>query len=267
MASMYALTVEVLASDGQPLLQCDVTARGVTDTFRATYNALSGLHEFKSLPAGTYECTVTVPGYALWKKTIRMETGPVAERAILGKEGMDHYLKNNVRVPYKREDHLFGLVLRPGVANPEALLLQLEKEFGIRRLPSPPGYVRAQLFPYEYGAGMEEHAQQALRQKLQEKEGVILAAPFLERGEKSAQLLTSEVVVRFRQGTTLEQIEGLLRAHDFELLRTIPYIPNGYHLRYRGGNGYRLLDHCAQLQQTGRVEYAEPNVFTVAEQD
>jgi hypothetical protein len=161
MTGANAITLEVLAMDGQPLLQCEVEANGPTGTFKPGFNALKGLHEFKNLTPGMYEIIVSVPGYATWKKTLQYGSDSFFERAILGKKGMEYYHKSSVRVPYQRENQLLGVVLGPVVTNPDEFALQLEKEYGLRRLPSSPDYTKHQLFVFEYPPGIAEVDKQA----------------------------------------------------------------------------------------------------------
>ena len=85
--------------------------------------------------------------------------------------------------------------------------------------------------------------------------------------DETLSFLTNELIVKFKTDTKKEEISSVLNESGIEIVRRIPYADNAFVLRTRSLADYTILDTCEQIVQSGKVEYAEPNLFNTAVED
>jgi hypothetical protein len=67
------------------------------------------------------------------------------------------------------------------------------------------------------------------------------------------------VIARFEASVKDDEAAATAKRQGANLVRKIPYVPNGWLLETAASAGFGVLDLCDRLVRSGRVLYAEPN--------
>jgi subtilisin family serine protease len=118
----------------------------------------------------------------------------------------------------------------------------------------------ARVFRYHSRTSEKEKSQ--ILGRIQEHQAVQLAGPVITMTKDSLSILTNELVVKFKVDVTKEKAYAITKKLGVNILRSIPYSRNAYHMSLGKLASYSILDTCEKFVKTGLVEYAEPNLYT-----
>ena len=221
-------------------------------------------HDYRTdvLDPGDYKLEIEAPGFADQKRDIVLPVSGTREIFLLGAEHQPHYYKGRVQVPFEpRHDLIAASVSADLDPATDKELSAFAADEGLDTIPLDPILRKSavRLFQIAEGGSLER-----AQKRLERHPAVRQAGALLELGEKALTFLTRDLVVRFGRQVSREQVPVLAARRHLEVVRALPYIPNGFVLRREGPADYGVLDLCDELVSEGLAEYAEPNAVASA---
>ena len=212
-----------------------------------------------------YVVSVQVEGLEPDRRTVTVGEGVTRETFILGEKGMPFYYKQHVKVPFEPRNELLAVAVIPNLSEEqEKSLVALAGQLGLRpeQISEEIRANHVRVFRYLKETGNAER--HSVQERLEHHPHVRRAGPLTHLDGRGLSFLTNEFVVRFNRKLTREQALETAAGLKMEVLREIPYIPNGFLLRAAGPVNYDMLEVCSALIERGVVDYAEPNLFVTA---
>lgn len=266
-----SLSIDVRDIAGASIIQASVSAEKIGGAGRAKalrFEAATRLYVAKDLAPGRYLVEVRASGLESQSRVTIVQPAGTEEIFILGKKGLPSYYRAQVRVPFELDPALIAVTFRHGTKPDELkkLVAEMARKFQLRveETPELARRSRMQLFRMaKADEGLRRELLVALG-KLREIEhaGIVVA-----RGRDGFTQLTAEAVVKFESQVDLRQAHEIARQHAFEVVREIPYIGNGFHLRSSFVASVELLAALEKLAERGDVVWAEPNLAKSPEVD
>ncbi len=221
-------------------------------------------HAEKIIP-GEYVLLAEAYGLEPQQRQVVAPPSGLKETFILGKAGMPFYYKEHVKVPFEPLYDLLGVAVDPVQKR------GVEKEFNdaVGKLGLEPEKISEDLLSqhvrvFRYIKSANDEERKAVQEQIDRHPFVRRSGPMISIDTRGLSFLTNEFIVRFKDGVPRDQILAIVRDFKLEVIREIPYIPNGFHLRALGAPNYAMLDICAALLEKGLVVYAEPNLVVTA---
>ncbi|MEM8961876.1 MAG: S8 family serine peptidase, partial [Acidobacteriota bacterium] len=232
------------------------------------FDARSQEYGTREARPGAYRLEVRATGFENVEREVEVQPAGGKETVILGKKGMPSYQRGKVRVPFEPEPRLIACTLDSRVSDQD--LARLDELTGALTLepvdvPEAAWNEGVRLFTLPTSAGEDE--QETTLGRLLELSFVLHAGAVIQVGEHSVSYLTAELIVRFAAHVTRDDAEQILGRLDLDVLRTVPYSANTFHVRWSRPGTYRLLDRAAELTAQDDIEWAEPNLVSTAELD
>jgi len=262
------IRVKVFDYRNRVLDQAEVEIRSKKHRLDVHYHEREQAYVAHKFAPDTYTITVSAQGLVKQSRTLYIGQGGAEEMFILGKKGMSFFYRGNVIVPIELNHDEFGIAVKaPEKISLEKMFTAFAKKYKIKAVRTHENYQLNGIFIFTYPEGIREGEKIKLRQTIQKQPDIRLVAPILKRDEKNVTLLTDEIIARFKGNVSQAEIEAIARKMGLRTLRIIPYAGNAYHFKVTQGNDYFVLGICHALVQTGKVEYAEPNVLSTSEDD
>lgn len=234
------------------------------------FNKLTGVFTASGLSTGAYIIRAEAKGYELQERSVTLNSGEQEEAFILGKKGMPFYYRGKVKVPFTPLPRHLGIVLADDQKHDGRqveFVKAIAKRYKMREVESHDNYRKNGLYVFALNEKTTDEEQEAIQREIQANENIALCVPVLRLLDKNATLLTSNIIVRFRDNIKKEEINEIAKEFGIVVLRHIPYAGNAYQFALRGPASYRILDICERLVISGKVEYAEPDLWHTIEED
>jgi subtilisin family serine protease len=218
--------------------------------------------EFK---IGLYLLTVEAEGFEPQAREVQVGISGLKDIFILGKKGMPFYYKGQVMVPFEQKNDLLAVaVITTLSGEQEKELNKTASELGLRpeEISDEIRANHARIF--RFLKEPDVRTRQSVQDQLGKSPFIRLLGPITHLDTRGLSFLTNEIIVRFKNTITRDQMQEVVRSLNLEVIREIPHIPNGYLLRMPGKPTYDLLNICNELVKRGVVVYAEPNLFVTA---
>jgi len=214
---------------------------------------------------GSYLLQAKAKGFESDQREVQVDPADFKDIFILGNKGMPFYYRSKVKVPFEPPSDLLAISVKPDISDKEeeellayvrGIKLQPEevsqpiREDNVRVLRVPPR--------------ISEQEKQKIQQQLSEHQLVRLVGPVIRNDKESVSFLTNQLVVKFKAHVTKEEIPGIAKRYNLEIIRAVPYAGNAFLLHTPKEASYDLLTTCAELVKSGFVEYAEPNLVITA---
>lgn len=230
----------------------------VFDPAKAVYHAADVL-------PGEYTLNVESHGLEPQQRQVVVPPAGLKEIFILGKPGMSFYYKNHVKVPFEPLGDLLGVAVDPVQKDSH------EKDFDdlVGKLGLNPEKISEEIHAqhvrvFRYAKKVSDNDKKVAQDQIDHHPFVRYSGPLISLEQRGLTFLTNEFIVRFKDSVPRDQIQSIINDFNLEIVREIPYIPNGFQLRAPGVAHYGLLDICAALVEKGLVVYAEPNLVATA---
>lgn len=232
------------------------------------YDKQRQLYRAVAVPLGEYQLVVDAKAYKSDERIVTVNAGINRNEFILGKEGMKSYYRGKVKVPFKPEKDFIGISLMPKVTDDdEKNLTLLAKEFKLINVNVGEQIRNENARVFRYHRRTSEKEKSKILGRIQEHKAVQLAGPVIYLTKDSISFLTNELVVKFKVDVTEAKAYAITKKLDVNIIRTIPYSRNAYHMSHGKLASYSILETCEKFVKTGIVEYAEPNMVTTAVDD
>ncbi|HTE01612.1 MAG TPA: S8 family serine peptidase [Mucilaginibacter sp.] len=254
-------TVELVAVDDRP-------KKG--DPIKLVFDAYSGTYDAGKLQSGSYLVKVSLKDYESQERPVTLNSGEQEELFILGKEGMPFYYRGRVRVPFEPLPNYLGVVVHKTEESRWAgseFLKEIERKHSLKQVKTHSNYKKNELYIFEMPANIAFDTRGEIQKEILSNEHIFQCSPILQLLEKNATLLTDNLIVKFKPYITEQEIPLIAREYRLKLIRHIPYAGNAYQYATREMPSLRILEICDSLVKTGKVEYAEPDLWHTIEQD
>jgi subtilisin family serine protease len=278
---VHQLEVLVIDKDDQVVKNVVVTAEALDGgkLSLAEYDPAREVYFFNELRMGFYNLSARHDGFLHQEKRVQVHPKPTQELYMLIPAETAYTFSNGLRVAYVSHPELLGVVLsrRPGVELPDLeTLKKLLKDLELRspdldvldagdsnNLPVATEVPGVFVVHRHLESPFKETALKGLR----ETPFIEAAGPIFRRDEKSLTLFTNRLMVRFLPEVTRDEVKQLINTAELKLIEEMSFAPNLFLLEASASTGEEINDKAEQLITSGRIEYAEPAIFEIAEED
>ena len=236
------------------------------------FNDRTGFYEAKKITPGSYILKTSRKEYATESREMRINHGENEALFILGRKDMPFFYRGDVKVPFEPLPNYLGIVLKD-IDNVDNLqkykdrLNEIAKKHNLKPVKTGENIQKNGLFVYEFKSDVSEKGRQEIQESIKRNEFVFLCSPILKLFEQNATLLTDSIIVRFKGHVSKDEVSVIAKKYSLSPLRNIPYVGNAYQFVVKGPISYGILDICESLVRTGKVEYAEPDLWHTTEDD
>lgn len=214
---------------------------------------------------GHYLLRAEAEGFESDQRDVQVDPSGLKDTFILGKEGMPFYYRGKVKVPFEPPKNLLAVSVKPDLSGKqEEELLAYASELGLQPEEVGKPIREENVRVFRFPPRTSQKNRREIQQCLSEHPRVRLVGPVVRIDEESVSFLTNELVVKFKPHITKDEIPAIAKRHKLDVSRTIPYAGNAFLLRAHTEASYDLLKTCAEIVETGMVEYAEPNLVITA---
>ena len=153
------------------------------------------------------------------------------------------------------------------ISNEIAVRFETGKERQLRSILSAFGqlesYAQQRMAVLRLAPGIDPKTVSAALDGLRSRGLVEFTTPvFEDRASKTRQVLTDEIVLRLKPGTSPRVLAALKAAHGIEIGRRNEFEPSQYIVKVPNSSGTQTLDVARSLDQCDEVEFASPNFLT-----
>jgi subtilisin family serine protease len=266
------LIVRVSNHENQPINDASVTAESKNVRKKLPLFNQKGVYRAEKIPPGEYRIVVEAEGFGRDERDVRVTRGKNEEQFILGREGLPFYYRGKIRVPFEPMDDLIALVMSEPVG---AEQLDEQRSF-VRTLATGQGLevretgeniARNGIHVLRIPAQIPAERRRELIEVFRRRPDVKEVAPLLKLFEHNATLLTNELIIRFREKVTDNDIQRMARNYGFEVQHRFAPLGNVYRVALEAPPSYELIDIFNRIAEEEIVEYAEPNLIHTVEED
>lgn len=177
--------------------------------------------------------------------------------------GRNTYQRGTVAVAFEPRPNLLAMSVRH--AHPQAATLEgLKERLQLEGVPLPEGVPSSHIHLASAGRAQDV---EAIARELAAHPATIHVGQVVGLDKEHISFLSGEAVIRFRQEVDDPAARRFLAGAGLETLRVVPYSPNTFHVLQGPVGLYSQLDVLRDLQARPEVEWAEPNLVTVAAPD
>jgi hypothetical protein len=268
----FRIQVFVYDYAGVPIAKAKVSVQPKSGKSRSTktlpFDKKIGGYIVAGVKPGKYVLRAGLTGYETDEREVMVGHADVRQVFVLGRKGMSFLYRGTVKVPFELHPDLLGLALKPGAAEKEkreltefAESLKLKVEVIADRIHKE--NVRVFSFP----KGMSEDNKAKIQERIATHRIVQYAGPVVRIDKEAVSFLTDTIIVKFKSSAVKEEIFSFAKQFRFSVVRHIPYAGNTFELRFEGLASMEILTICAEMVKTGKVEYAEPDLFSTVVED
>lgn len=268
--NLSVVEVKVVDYKTKKISDASVTLKPVTKgkSVKLSYYKQRQLFRAVSVPLGEYQLVVDAKAYKPDEHIVNVDVGINKDEFVLGKEGMKYYYRGKVKVPFKPEKDFIGVSLMPKVTDDdEKKLISFAKEFKLSNVNVGTQIRNENAIVLRYPPKMTEKEKSHILGRIQEHRGVQLVGPVIKMAKDSLSFLSNELIVKFKVDVTKEKAYAVTKELGVNIIRSIPYSRNAYHMSQGKLASYGILEICDKFVKTGLVEYAEPNLIMTAVDD
>ena len=202
------------------------------------------------------------------QREVLVHPSDLKEIFILGKKGMPFYYRGKVKVPFELPRDLLGVAVKPAFSDKqEEELRAYARELKLQSEEVGEPIRKDNVRVFRFSPHTVEQDKQRTQQSLSKHPLVRMVGPVIRIDKESVSFLTNELVVKFKAHITKEEVATIVKRYNLDIIRTIPYAGNAFLLRTGTQASYAILKICAEIVQSGIVEYAEPNLFSTVVED
>jgi subtilisin family serine protease len=264
--------VSVYDYAGNPIFKAEVTLQPKKNKTKRTlvlhFNKKVQVFYAKNVLPGSYVLKVEAAGFEPDKRDVSIAHATLKEIFILGRKGMPSLYRGKVRVPFEPQLDLLAAAIKPGVTKKEEEgLIQFAEKFKLKIERTGENIHKSNVRVFRFPARTSDKTKVKLQTGIAEHPLVQYVGPIVKIDEESLSFLTNNIIVKFKSDVVKDEVYSLAKEFNLTVLRHIPYAGNAFHLRYEGPASFKILDVCAALVKTNRVEYAEPDLYSTVVND
>ena len=257
------VTVAVFRWDGELLPDAEVlllTSPGgppIPLSFDADWQSHVAAH----MPPGGYRLQARASGLEAQEREVVIEPTGLSEVVMLGKPKpeMLFFYSDRVRVPFRPDRELLAVAVDQSADRAEEAQVDARARWRLEPVLLPDPVREAGVIAFRVAPGTSEAR---IREILREMAGWSLAeaaGQVLRLDAESITFLSQDIVAQFRPKTLLREVVTTAERNGLVVLRSLPYLDDGYVLRAPDGSYAAVLDACESLVGNDLVVFAEPD--------
>lgn len=271
---MTHATVYVVVEDsaGKPVRAASVTLR--TAPRKPGVNAAEespGTYSAKGVEPGSYTLEVSKQGFLKESYDIALNEGRNSSQVVLGKRGEPWYYAAGRKIYFERVPDQFLIATRgDNAAKITDDVLGQRQMSGVRAFSRERRAHRDSSFVRVATPGAkapDEKAMRAVTQDLEKSGLKVIPAVIIKRGERPEQGLTNELMVKFADGVSEQEVSRIAKENGLTVKRRLLSAGNAYVLTSTTPPSYELLEVANKLTQQNEVVFAEPELLMEVETD
>jgi len=274
MQTKRGFRVQVFVYDyaGIPIAKAKVSIQPKSGKSRSTktlpFDKKIGGYVVAGVQPGKYVLRAGLTGYETDEREVMVGHAEVRQVFVLGKKGMPFLFRGAVKVPFEPHPDLLGLTLKPGVTEKEereltefAEALKLKAEVVGDRI------LKENVRVFSFPKGISDDNRSKIQERIETHSMVQYAGPVIRISKKTVSFLTNSIIVKFKSSIVKDEVFSFAKQFRFSVVRHIPYAGNAFELRFEGLTSMQILAICAEMIKTGKVEYAEPDLYSTVIED
>ena len=234
---------------------------GASGAVELTFDRSLGGHVGRNVPPATYVLSVSADGLEAQRREVAVSADGLSETVILGRTGLPFYYRGAVKVPYEPVP-LIGISFA-GASGPDNVAIGTRFRLEPVLVEKAVLDQRVRVFRAPAGSDAERLAQIAT--ELSRLEGVRHAGPVVAFRRNSVAFVTNEFFVKFKPAVQRDEGMALIAGQGLTVRQSIAYARNTFLVDARDARSG--LAACQALVESGRVEYAEPNLVSTSQDD
>ena len=238
------------------------------------YDESEKLYKTTEINFESYKLKVEADNFRTEEREIKVDPiEGLKDIVILGQEGQPFYYRGNVKVPFEPRNDLIAVAMsakQTTTAGDE--LADYTHNLDLEDIPVSNSISKSgvRVFKIKSNITAADTMDNAVRieEELTKSPSIKVAGPILQMNDDSLSFLTNEIVVKLKTDVNKEEeISSIINQYNLELIRTIPYLNSTFILSTKTQANYNILNICEQIVQSGKVEYAEPNIYSTVVED
>lgn len=282
------LTVQVLGPDRQPVPDAVVVVATIAGA--VAFSAVDDKGRYADdVRVGPGTITVERPPFEPETRRVLLRRDGDPELFLLRRDGQAFYYRGKVKVPFQPDEDRLALVIRDRPLDPGSG--KRDKQDGKGKSPTPLSpkdrIAAAEALAKEHGLRLEDTPEvlrdqgihlcsfppRTAKKRRREicddlaQHETHLALPIVDASERGVVLLTNEILARFDEHVTRDEVEQVTGGLGLRIRRRMSALGNLYHLTTDDTPSYDVLETINLLAERDDVEFAEPNLLTSVEED
>jgi subtilisin family serine protease len=239
------------------------------------YDESKKLYKTNEINFENYKLKVEADSFRTEEREVKVDPiDGLKDTIIMIKEGQPFFYRGNVKVPFEPRNDVIAVAM----SNAQQLtdsddLTDYTENLNLENIPisnsiSKSGVRVFKIKPSATNENIENiDSMDKIGKELTKNPAIELAGPILQMNDDSISFLTNEIIVEFKENVNKEEITFICNQNNLELIRKIPNLDNTFILRSKTQANYDLLKVCEQIVQSGKVEFAEPNIYSTVVED
>ncbi|MEL7427071.1 MAG: S8 family serine peptidase [Bacteroidota bacterium] len=188
------------------------------------------------------------------------------------KKDTPYYYRGKVKTPFQPFEKEFAIVFKEGPKKSKtkksdtSLLEELTKKHKINLQKCGDNITGNGIYISNFPPRASKKRKFEICQSI-DKENYFVSAPIIRWTESNASLLTNEIMVKFEDFVSEEEVEKIAKQFKLKIKRKISVLGNLYHFTTGQTATYEVLDLSNQIAELEDVIFAEPNLIHTVEDD
>ena len=226
------------------------------------------VYQTPSINPGNYLLQAEAEGFESDQREVQVDPSGLKETFILGKKGMPFLYRGRVKVPFEPQSDLLGVSVKHDLSDKqEEELLVYARELKLQPEEIGEQIRKQNVRVFRFPTNTNERDKTIIQGRLSEHPLVQSVGPVVRIDKESLSFLTTDLVVKFKSHVSKDEVPDFAKRFKLSVVRQIPYAGNAFQLRFEAPASDELLSICAEIMNTGMVEYAEPDLFTTMVED
>jgi Subtilase family len=238
-----------------------------------SYERSTGTYRSKEVRTGSYVLKVEADNFKSEERQITVSPNHVLKDVvILGLKNHAFYYRGKVKVPFEPKNDIVAVSTGP-TTDQETLTDQLSEStsnLDLEDIPVNPSISKSGVHVFKMRSGLMEDSgttRLKIQEELSKNPSIRTSGPIVQMNDDSLSFLTNQLVVKFKPDIRKDEISSILNDYGMEIIREIPYANNTFVISTKTLADYSILNTCEQIVQSGKVEYAEPNLISTVVED
>ncbi len=238
------------------------------DAKKIPFDKKSGGYRAADLKPGQYMVSAGATDFETDEREIRLSNADVRQVFVLGKKGMPFLFRGAVKVPFEEQFNLLGVALKP--ESREKTISKFEKfaaSLKLEREPAGPRIQKSNVRIFRLPEGCKREERKRILDRVAAYREVEYSGPVIRIDKETVSFLTNTIIVKFKSSFVRDDVPAFAGEYGFRIVRHIPYAGNSFELRYDKSADSDILELCRKMTESGKVEYAEPDLYSIAVDD
>jgi hypothetical protein len=259
------IEIGVIDLDGNAINNASISIKNASKSARSRpaqvkFNKRQNNYALTKFKPGRYAVEVKAQGFETQVREVNISSKGAAVQFTLGIKGLPFYYRQNEQILFRPRKDLIAATLAADATGDDKFIDKIAKKLKITHLGLGGPIHDDNIRVFKVSDKLTETELQAIQAALLQVEGIRMVGPVLHLDEERVSYLTSEYIARFVTRVKPIEVDRIIKKFSLQVVRRIPYVPNGYLLRSLKGASLNSLELVNDLAKSDLVEYVEPNL-------